>query len=371
MKRNQVNAILVDQAKRAKTILLYLCVIIMVFSVSLLSLLVYFEQNKNYYVNYSENGIIDYKVYIKENDFFNNNYLEKNNQYIASLIDYITAEFKYNLSMDEENVNYTYSYRIDAIVDVKEKGTQNSLYNFVETILETNENNSNSNEKVSIQESIQIDYNKYNNLIKKFISVYELDDIESVLTINMYVKAKGSCEEFREDSNNESIMSLSIPLTTRTMAIDISNNMVNANDNILVCKKNYTNVYMFLIISIAAILCDVILIVFLLKYQFKTRTAETIYEKELKKILNNYRSYIHKINNIFDLKGYQSLIVDTFNELLEIRDTIQQPILMVENESKNGVYFIIPSNTKLLYMYRLKVSDIKKQMQQNTEKIDV
>lgn len=367
MKKNQVNAILVDQAKRTRNILIYLCAIITIFSISLVSLLIYFEKNKNYYVSYNENGIINYKVYLRENDFFDNNYLEENNQYIASLIDYITAEFKYKLSMDEENVNYKYSYKIDAIVDVKEKGTQNSLYNFTETILETDEKQSNSNEKVSIQENVEIDYNKYNDIIKKFVSVYELDDIESTLTINMHIKTKGSCEEFREDSNNESVMTLSIPLTTKTMAIDISNNMVNANDNILVCKKDYKNVYTFLIISIAAILCDIVLLIALVKYQIKTRTAETIYEKELKKILNNYRSYIQKINNLFDLNGYQPLRVDTFNELLEIRDTIQQPILMVENESKSGVYFIIPSNTKILYMYRLKVSDIKQQMLKNTE----
>ena len=154
MKKNQVNAILVDQAKRTKNILLYLSAIITIFSISLVSLLIYFEKNKNYYVNYNENGVINYKVFLKENDFFNNNYLEENNQYIASLIEYITAEFKYKLSMDEENVNYKYSYRIDAIVDVKEKGTQNPLYNFNETILESSEKESNSNEKVSIEENV-------------------------------------------------------------------------------------------------------------------------------------------------------------------------------------------------------------------------
>ena len=44
--------------------------------------------------------------------------------------------------------------------------------------------------------------------------------------------------------------------------------------------------------------------------------------------------------------------------MLEIRDTIKQPILMKENEDKTGAYFLIPSNTKILYVYRIKIGDI-------------
>lgn len=368
MKKNQVNAILVDQAKRRKNILIYIYAITVVFLISCLFLLLYLNGNKNYYVNYNESGKIDYKVYLEDNDFFNESYLGANNQYIASLIDYITANFNYKLSMAEQNINFKYSYRIEAVVDVKEEGTTNSLYNFSETIHESEEKN--GSENVIISEDVTIDYNKYNNIIKRFVSAYELEDTESNLTINMYVNAIGSCEEFDETTSNESIMTLTIPLTTKTIGIDISNNMINTNDNILVCKKNNENTYLFLILSIIFFIFDVVLIVKLIKYEVKTRSAETIYERELKKILNNYRSYIQKINNNIDLKKYQVLKVGSFNEILEIRDTIQQPILMVENDEKNGVYFVIPSNTKVLYVYGLKVSEIHKQMKKNTDNIN-
>ena len=51
--------------------------------------------------------------------------------------------------------------------------------------------------------------------------------------------------------------------------------------------------------------------------------------------------------------------------MLEIRDTVKQPILMKENNNKTGTYFVIPSNTKILYVYRLKVSDIRKDFKKN------
>ena len=40
--------------------------------------------------------------------------------------------------------------------------------------------------------------------------------------------------------------------------------------------------------------------------------------------------------------------------MLEIRDTLCQPILMAEDTLKKCTYFIIPSATKLLYVYVLK-----------------
>ena len=109
---------------------------------------------------------------------------------------------------------------------------------------------------------------------------------------------------------------------------------------------------------------DLFVIYCLAKYVVSTRTAENIYEAEIKKILNNYSSYIQKINNDFDLSGYQVLKVDTFTDMLEIRDTIQEPILMLENKTKNSTYFLIPSKTKILYSYGLKIDEIKKQLEE-------
>ena len=40
-----------------------------------------------------------------------------------------------------------------------------------------------------------------------------------------------------------------------------------------------------------------------------------------------------------------------------------------ENVEKTGAYFIIPSNTKLLYVYRLKVSDIEKEINEKNKNI--
>lgn len=362
MKTKQINAILVDQPKRRRKIALYICVIFVVSLFALLNFLVFIEKNKTYYVSYHEDSNIDYKVYLKENDFFDNNYLGPNNQYISTLIDYITANFNYQLNVERDDIDYKYKYRIEANVEVIELNDNNSLYNVTESIVEEETYYSTNKSTVNINENIDINYNHYNNLIKNFINIYDLEDVESRLTISMYVDVLGECENL-SDGNSNSVVSLTIPLTTKTMAIDIGYDLVDDdNEKFMACTPADTINYIFLVMSIGLILIDIVIIYCLVKYIVITRTAETIYERELKKILNSYKSYIQKINNDFDLDGYQVLKVDTFTDMLEIRDTIQEPILMAENKSKTGVYFLIPSKTKILYLYGLKVSEIKKQM---------
>ena len=360
MKRNQVDAILTVQTKRRNVVTTFVSLIIIVFILSLSFLGIYVNRSKGYYVSYDETSKIDYKVFLKENEFFDNNYIGTNQQYIASLIEYIEADFYYDLSLEEKDIEYKYSYRIEANLNVKQKGTNLSLYNNDIELLKEIEKTSNL-KNVSIEENIKIDYNYYNDLIKKFINVYELENIESTLTVNMYVNIIGSCEDFVENKEKESVMSLQIPLSTKTMAIDINDNLIVSENNLMQCKSIYTNNYIFIVLSGIFMFIDTCLIGLTFRYIIKTRTAEDLYEKELKKILNNYGSYIQTLSNDFAFSEYQLLKVETFTDMLEIRDTIRQPILMKQNPEKTGAYFVIPSNSKILYVYRLKVGDLKKE----------
>ena len=362
MKTRQINAILVDQAKRNKKITIYICVIFVVVIFASINLLLFLNKNKTHYVYYYEDSEIDYKVYLKENEFFENNYLGSNNQYIASLIDYIKADFKYRINVDTPNIDYQYKYRIESRVEVLDAKTNNYLYSIEEDMTDEKTVTVKNQSSIAIDDSINIDYNYYNNLITKFVNIYDLEDVKSNLIINMYVDVYGENTHFGDGTTN-SVISLTIPLTTKTMAIDISYDLLDGErESFITYKKFHSIFYIYLAITIVFLLLALFFLYKLVKYIIITRTAETIYERELKGILNNYKSYIQKINNYFDLNGYQVLKVDSFNDMLEIRDTIQEPILMVENKQKTGVYFLIPSKTKVLYLYGLKVTEIKKQM---------
>ncbi len=366
MKKNQVNEILVNQTMRRSTIYTYICIIIIfaILSISFISL--YNNSKKEQYASYNESSFIDYKVYLKKNKFFENNFLESDKQYIASLIDYIKANFRYDIKLDEKIGEYKYSYRIESFVDVVQKETGNSLYSKTSTIKE-NQEFTTDKQNVEISEWVDIDYNTYNDLISKFVNVYDLDDTISTLTINLYVNVIGECEEFEGASNKESVMSLTVPLTTKTMAIELSNDLIVSENRVLLCNEASSFVYLYLILAIFSFVVVALFVVITIRFYIKTRTAEDMYEKELKKILNNYGSYIQTLNSEFDFSEYQLLKLHNFTDMLEIRDTVRQPILMKENETKTGAYFVIPTSSKILYFYRLKVSDMKRQMKEKEE----
>ncbi len=367
MKKNQVNSILINQTRRRNTVLAFICVIIIVFILALSFFMIYAQRNKAQYVSYDETSNIDYKVKYNENEFFDENYLSADREYIASLINSIDADFNYKISLEDKDVEYKYTYRIEANVTVKDKDSKNLFYDKTEVLLKEQEEITTLKE-VNINENIVIDYNQYNDIIKRFVSVYDLENAESTLNINMYVSVIGSCEDFIENQEKERVITLSIPLTEDTMAIDFVDNIVNSSNNVMQCNSVHSSNFLLLLIGIILSIVDFGLIIAVIRYEIKTRTAETIYEKELKKILNNYSSSIQMLGSEFDFSDYQLLKIDNFSDILEISDKLRQPILMKENKEKSGAYFVIPSNTKLLYVYRLKVSDIEKEINEKNNK---
>lgn len=369
MKRKDVKKILITQTKRRSAIVSFSFAIILIVLLSATFFTIYNFKSKSQYVNYNEMSFTDYQVNLKKNDFFNENQLQNNKQYISDLIDTITTNFNYQINIDNKEIEYKYKYRIDAEIIVKEKNTQNILYTKTENLIEEKEFTSESL-SVNVRESLNVNFAKYNDYVEKFISTYKLDSAESYLNINMNVSVAGDCEDYSESVSKATTMSVMVPLTQKTISIDVSDNIISSKNNVLQCStlKEEDNVY--LILGIIFLIIALSLTVYIIKYVIKTQSAETIYEKELKKILNNYGTYIQMLGNDFYFRDYHMLKVNSFEDMLEIRDTIRQPILMRENNEKTGAYFIIPSSTKLLYIYRLKVSDIEKEIQYQIEKIE-
>ena len=74
MKKNQVNEKFIVETNRKKIIIFISCLIFIMFIISLSFLLLYTYKNKDYYTSYDEESFIDYKVYLKENEFFEMDY---------------------------------------------------------------------------------------------------------------------------------------------------------------------------------------------------------------------------------------------------------------------------------------------------------
>lgn len=346
--KKQQSEILKKDIKRNKTITKYLSLIIIISTILISFITIYINNNKTEYIKYKEQGNVDYTVYLKKNNFFEEKYLKENNQYISTLIEKIQSNFTYNLTIEKENIINKYTYKIISNVKVTDKTTKKNLYDKTEILLPEKEIIL-KEKQINILEPITIDYNKYNNQINNFINIYEVGNIESNLTVNMIINLIGSNEY-----QKESIITLKIPLTTNTIDIDMKDDLVDTKNNIIKHKKQSKYNQLFILIAAISLITDILLITNIVLYIKKTRNEITNYKKEIKKILRNYKQYIQKINNTINYKKYEKINLSTFTDLLEIRDTVQSPILMLEE--KTHTKFIIPIDN-ILYIYTVTIKE--------------
>ena len=339
---------------REKWIFVQSVIVIVVAIAVLISSLVSIQLNKKYYIEYTDGGSIDYDVYLKDNEFYDSPYLDKNQSYVASLIDEIVTSFNYGIDMDAEDVNYRYSYTIKSRLEIIDKTSDVPIYNPEYELVSVQNRSQNSSNRLTINEVVILNYDQYNDLANRFLETYDLSSTESHIVLTLKVDVLSDCDAFSGTSADTYSSELRIPLTTQTVNIEMTSSVPGAQEKMIACTRGAGS-EAFKTTAIVLGIADALLIAFLAAFIYLTRTADITYTARVKKIVSQYKSYIQKIKNLFETNGYQVILVDTFDEMLEIRDTIQAPILMYENEDNTCAKFMIPTDSKLLYLYEIKV----------------
>ncbi len=340
--------------KREKWIFAQVIIIVVLTLSVLISSIVSAQLQKKYYIGYREGGSIDYNVFLKENEFFEESHLGKDQSYVASLIDKIIADFSYEIDMDTDDVNYRYSYSIKSKLEIIDNTSNVAIFDPERELVNAQNRSQSSSNKLKINEIIVINYDEYNDLANKFIETYDLTGTTSNIVLTLEVDVLSDCEAFSGSAVDTYTSELRIPLTTKTVNIEMTSAVPDEEAKMIACTRGMGS-EAFKTTAIVLGVVDVLMILLLVAFIFFTKTPDITYTARVKKILSQYKSYIQKINNLFETHGYQILMVNTFDEMLEIRDTIQAPILMYENEDKTCAKFMIPTDSKLLYVYKIEV----------------
>ena len=344
----------VYRKNREKWIFVQSVVVIVLTIAVLISSLVSAELQKKYYIGYREGGSIDYTVFLKENEFFEENYLGKNQSYVASLIDKIIADFSYEIDMDTDDVNYRYSYTIKSRLEIIDNTSKVAIFNPERELVSANNKSQSSSNKLNINEIVVINYDEYNSLANKFLETYSLTSTTSNIVVTLEVDVLSDCAAFSGSAVDTYTSELRIPLTTKTVNIQMTSAVPDEEAKMIACTRGAGS-EAFKTTAIVLGVVDAFAILLLAAFIYLTRTPDITYTARVKKILSQYKSYIQRINNAFEMGGYQIIFVNAFDEMLEIRDTIQAPILMFENEDKTCTKFMIPTDSKLLYVYTIEV----------------
>lgn len=309
---------------------------------------------KNTYVPYVENGNVIHRAYLGDNEFYDENYLNGTHAYVASLIDSMTADFSYDLEMAATDVRFQYIYRVDAQIEIKDKASNSPVFNPVETILPTTTKVA-EGKSLSIKELITLDYNKYNSIAKNFVDSYNVKNTENTLIVRMHVDVVGMSESFTKDSTGEYVIELYVPLLENTVKPSVSTT-IPAGVQVIVAKDTTVQT-VFMILSIVFGSITVLGAAWLFIFIVFTRNKHIYYARKVKNLATNYKAYIQKILDDYDTTGYQVIRVAEFTELLEIRDTIRQPIFMYENDDKTATKFFIVTCVNSIHIYEVKVED--------------
>lgn len=342
------------QRKRKKFIWIQMLIVGILTLATIITSTLFISNNKNAYVGYTEEGKVIYRAYLADNDFYEEEYLNGSHAYVASLINKMTADFSYDVKMQIDNVNFQYTYKIDAQLIVKDKASKTKIYDsFYEVLYE--ETSDSSGDELNVKKLVEFDYQKFNKKADEFNRTYNLKNTENILLVKMTINVIGMCESFQNDNQDVYTITLSLPLMQTVVSPSVSATVPTGEQKIIV--KDISSFENLKISAIVLGCLDLLAVIILVLYIFLSIDKHIDYARKVKKLVSNYDSYIQQILTPFDFSSYQVLKINSFKGLLEIRDTVQSPLLMYENEDKTCSQFFITTAEKVLYLYEIEVEE--------------
>lgn len=328
--------------KKNKKIKIFITILMVIISIFIFIKEINLKNNEIFAYNISQNT--NYKVYIKPNEFIESSYLEKDNIYISNMVDYININFNYNYDASIMN-ELQYNYDIIAILYIDyTNNNQNLLKKQYDIIRDKFSKLDNSN-KININETININYNDYNDEVLKFKEKYNLP-VKAYLKIYFVVKTDINLEKIIE---KQSISEIDIELNQSVFGIYEKNN----GDGHYQISKHGEDIRdinkIQILISIILFIIGISYFVILIRSRFFTK--EKIYEINLNSILKKYSDIIVELRDTVDLTGYKIIEVKDFFELVDVEEEIRVPILYYKEEKFKAIFLIIDNQFVYRYIY--------------------
>jgi hypothetical protein len=297
-------------------------------------------------ISYQSSGLITPIVCLKDNDFISNECSSEDKSYVSSLIDKIILNYTYSLVTDKD-AYYDYYYKITLTTKANEKGdTSKPVYN-EGTILDEQSGTVDSTKVVAFNRKYDIDFPYYNNLISEFKRDYVLA-LDSKLNINVYMSMTGHYGGEGETRTKEHNIDIIVPLSEQTVNIDRTNLSFGTSEEFTAMAHESSQQILFQrIISIV----DAIYLVFMVFIIIKIVPKESVYNKKLKRILNEYDRAIVKTNNLPELANYKLIYVASFLELLDAKESLNEPILFSEGKHHDSAHFVILNGDEAYIYY--------------------
>lgn len=324
--------------------------------------------SKNSKLKYNENGSVDYKVYLKDNKYYESSYLKSGLQYVSSLIKTVNVKFKYKMKFSDD-VEFNNKYKIIGKLQIAERNNpEKILYTKNENFLDEKSITLKDDELI-INEEVDIDYDKYNSIVSSYQKELGLF-VSSNLILKLETYTDGIYENEKISKDNE--IKITIPLFESTVGINIDTKKFNKDGDFGVTTKlikvnNKSALILLVFVVMIIILCIRLNIYIYLKY-----IKKDIYTSTVGKILKDYDRLIVVGDGDIDESMYHNKFYPkNFNELLDAAQNLEVPIMYYEAIPGEKSFFIaVKDNT--LYKYRISKAYLEKENDKTTsEEIEV
>ena len=307
-------------------------------------------------ITYKESSNINYNVKLKPNDFYETETLNKDMVYVASLIDKIDADFNYEFIIDKKsNIEFEYDI-IGKLIITDRTSDKKTFFEKDYVLLKKTTDSMNNQGEHRINQNVSIDYDYYNNLANKFRIKYGIDvDCKLVIYLNIYEKNNKN-NSF--NINNNSVMSLTIPLSQKAINITMDYNEVNKTSKLVRDEEIRVDSYLKLILGIIALIIGIYFTYRYIKLLLKLRIKKSKYDKYIKRILNEYDRLIVETATEPIIKNKEVIIINKFQELLDVRDNLRLPIkYYTVRKHEESIFYI--NHEEEIYLLTIRNTDIK------------
>ena len=305
-----------------------------------------FQNKKTLSLKYKEDNDIDYKVYLKENAFFEEPFIEKGKTYITSLIDYIDADYSYNIFFDKP-VDGEVEYQVIAKIEANKADSDSGNYWTKEyEVTKVKQEEFNQKENYTIHQNVKIDYNQYNEMLNSFKKTLGLQS-EGVLKVYLKVINKLENEDLKTKVDSDLILKL--PLSELAIEASIDSDVNNQVKSFTETFEDHSVRYLLWKIMGVLLFIASAFFIWLLIHNKKIYKMNNQYELELKKILTTYDSIIVNVEEEPRLDDYNLIKVESFEELIDAHSEIRMPINCYQTNDRS-IFILFNDNTAWKYV---------------------
>lgn len=305
-------------------------------------------------LNYIDKSNLDYKVYLKENDFYNVDYLDKDMMYVASLINKVNVTFNYDFSSDI-NLNLDFKYNIIGKLTIQDSTGKSNYYENTYILLNDKKTTLKNDNKQNIHETINIDYDYYNNIANVFKTNYGVNTISK---LTLYLTIDKSSKDEKIMLKDLDVMSLEIPLSERSINIEMNYKEIDNISNIIMNSNVFIDNMIYIILLLIFIVLLIISTVKITRLLSLLINKKTKYDKYVNRLLTEYDRLISNTLTQPNTDGIEIINIESFQELVDIRDNLSLPIMYYSITKHHKCWFYISHNNKM-YLYVVKAVDLE------------